>query len=56
MRIIVGVTGATGVEMSYYLVKALKNISDCEVDLILSESAKVTWEMESQIPMEELLL
>lgn len=55
MRIIVGVTGATGVEMSYYLVKALKNISDCEVDLILSESAKVTWEMESQIPMEELL-
>ena len=26
MRIIVGVTGASGVEMSYYLVKALKNI------------------------------
>ncbi len=30
MRIIVGVTGASGVEMSYYLVRALKNIEGCE--------------------------
>ena len=36
MRIIVGVSGATGVEMSYYLLKALKSIEDCEVHLVLT--------------------
>lgn len=54
MRIIVGVTGATGVEMSYYLLKALKSIEDCEVHLVLSKGAKITWELESSIPMEKL--
>ena len=55
MRITVGVCGATGVEMSCYLLKALKSIEDCEVHLILSEAARVTWELESSIPIEELV-
>lgn len=55
MRIIVGVTGATGVEMSYYLLKALKSIDGCEVHLILSKGAKITWDLESDIPIERLL-
>ena len=55
MRIIVGVYGASGVEMSYYLLKALKSIENCEVHLILSQGAKTTWKLESDIPVEELL-
>lgn len=54
MRIIVGVTGATGVEMSYYLLKALKNIEGCEIFLILSEGAKLTWSLECALPIGEL--
>ncbi|QEK16087.1 UbiX family flavin prenyltransferase [[Clostridium] hylemonae] len=55
MRIIAGVTGATGVIMSYYLLKALKSIEGCEVYLILSDGAKLTWELESSIPLEEMV-
>ncbi len=54
MRMIVGVSGATGVEMSFYLLKALRSLKDCEIHLILSEGAKLTWELESSIPMDEL--
>ena len=55
MRIIVAVTGASGVEMSYYLLRALNSIEDCEVHLILSGGALMTWELESDIPVKELL-
>lgn len=54
MRMIVGVSGATGVEMSFYLLKALRSLKDCEIHLILSEGAKLTWELESSIPMDQL--
>lgn len=55
MRIVVGVSGASGVEMSYYLLKALKSMKNCEVHLILSSGAKTTWDLESNIPIEKLL-
>ena len=55
MRIIVGVTGATGVEMSYYLMQALKSVEGCKIHLVLSSGAKATWELESEIRMEKLL-
>ncbi len=54
MKIIVGVTGATGVEMSYYLLKALKQSKDCEIHLIVSQGAKVTWSLESRRSIEQL--
>lgn len=54
MRIIVGVTGASGVEMSYYLLKALKSIEGCEVHLILSDGGLKTWELETGISLEDL--
>lgn len=54
LRIIVAVSGATGVEMSYYLVKALKSMKDCEVHLVISKSARITWNLESDIPIERL--
>lgn len=52
MKIIVAVTGATGVEMSYYLLRALKSVEGCEVHLIMSEGAKLTWGLESSIPIQ----
>lgn len=55
MKIIVGVSGATGVEMSYYLLRALKSIEGCEIHLIVSEGAKITWKLESSIPIEKLV-
>ena len=54
MRIIVGVSGATGVEMSMYLLMALKSVPDCQVHLVVSSGAKVTWQLESDIPIERL--
>ena len=54
MKIIVAVTGATGVEMSYYLLKAIKSIKDFEVELIVSKGAKLTWELECSLPIEKL--
>lgn len=54
MRIIVGVSGASGVEMSFYLLKALKSVKDCEIHLVVSQGAKLTWELECEKPIEEL--
>ncbi|MDD6435609.1 MAG: UbiX family flavin prenyltransferase [Clostridiales bacterium] len=54
MDIIVGVTGATCVEMSYYLVKALK-AAGVRVHLIVSDGAKLTWQLESNLPFEDLI-
>lgn len=54
MRIIVGVSGASGVIMSYYLLKALKEFENMEIHLVVSESAKKTWALEKNIPIEKL--
>lgn len=55
MRIVVGVTGASGVVMSMYLLKALKRAGNCEVHLVVSEGAEKTWELETGLPLTELL-
>lgn len=54
MRIIVGVTGATGVGMSYRLLQALKQVEGCEIHLIVSKGAALTWKLECTQPMEKL--
>lgn len=46
MRIIVAVTGATGVQMSEILLRALRYQKDCEIHLIVSEGARLTWNLE----------
>lgn len=53
MRIIVGVTGATGVEMSYELLLALRK-AGCEIHLIVSRSAQMTWDYESRMPLQRM--
>ena len=54
MRIIVGVTGATGVGMSYRLLQALKQIKDCKTHLVISKGAILTWKLECTRPVESL--
>ena len=55
MRVIVGITGASGVVMGYHLVAALKQHEGCEVHLVVTEGARTTWEIESNVPMVELI-
>lgn len=55
MRIVVGVTGASGVIMSRYLLKALKSVDNCEVHLVVSKGARKTWELETGLPLSTLL-
>jgi len=52
-RIIVGVSGASGVRMSLSLLKEL-NIAGYETHLIVTEGAKLTWGFECDEPIEEL--
>ena len=54
MRIIVGVTGASGVIMSYYLLKALKDAPGCEIHLVTSKAAQLTWQYETDRPFTAL--
>ena len=54
MRIIVGVTGASGVIMSYYLLQALKEVTECQVYLVVTKAAKVTWDYETNLPLTAL--
>lgn len=54
MRIVVGITGASGVIMGYHLVKALK-LHNCEVHLVISEGAARNWELETDISIDELI-
>ena len=53
MRIIVGVTGASGVEMSLSLLRALR-AAECEIHLIVTEGAKLTWDLETAQPIAAL--
>jgi 4-hydroxy-3-polyprenylbenzoate decarboxylase len=55
MKVIVGVTGATGVEMSLYLLKALHSIDGCEIHLVVSDAAQKVWALETQHDINKLL-
>lgn len=49
MRLIVGISGASGVIMGYQLIKALKELPDMEVHLIITEGAMKNFECETEI-------
>lgn len=53
-KIIVGVTGASGVIMSYHLAQALKAAKDVELHMVVSDTAKLTWKLETDRPFERL--
>ena len=54
MRLIVAVTGASGVEMSIRLLAALREIPDMEIFLIVSRGAATTWKYETDRPLSDL--
>jgi len=55
MRIIVGISGATGAILGVNLVRALRMQPDCEVHLIISEGAEKTFKYESSITTQEVI-
>lgn len=48
-RIIVGITGASGAELGYHVLTALREQKETEVHLILSEGAKRTIQAETRL-------
>lgn len=52
MRLIVGISGATGVVMGYELLKILKRIPECEVHLVISEGARKNFELETKLDIQ----
>lgn len=53
MKIIVGVSGASGVVMSRSLLRELR-AAGCETHLVVTDSAAETWRLETGLPLEEL--
>ena len=54
MRLIVGISGASGVIMGYQMLKALKQLPDMEVHLIITEGAVKNFECETNIEISRL--
>lgn len=55
MRVVVGVTGASGVEMALTLLEAIRAANRHEIHLIASDAAKVNWSLETALPWSTLL-
>lgn len=55
MRIIVGITGASGVILGVNLLKALADCPECETHLVITEGAKRTFEYETNLKVEEVI-
>lgn len=53
-RIIVGISGASGVIMGYLLLKALRQVSQVEIHLIVSEGAERNFAIETDITVAQL--
>lgn len=48
MKIVVGISGASGVIMGKRLMETLKAETDCEIHLVVSDSAQHTWVLETE--------
>ncbi len=55
MRLIVGISGASGVVLGYEMLKVLKRIPDCEVHLVVTEGARKNFECETDIDINDVL-
>ena len=53
-RIIVGITGASGVQIGYRLLQALSARADVEVHLVITEGARLTFEHETDLEMAQV--
>lgn len=55
MRLIVGISGASGVVMGYYLLKFLHQLSDVETHLVVTEGAMKNFSLETDLTMEQVI-
>jgi flavin prenyltransferase len=55
MKIIIGITGASGVIMGVELLRALQNQPQCETHLIISDGARLTLSLEGGPEMENVI-
>ena len=54
MRLIVGISGASGVIMGYHFLKVLRQFPDVEIHLVYTEGAKKNFELETFVDTTEL--
>ncbi len=54
MRLVVGISGASGVILGYHMLKALKAYPECETHLVISEGARVTFGLETELKIEDV--
>lgn len=54
MRLIIGISGASGVIMGHYLLKVLKRFPQVETHLIITEGAAKNFACETEIPLTEV--
>lgn len=54
MRLIVGISGASGVILGYEMLKALRLVPDCEVHLVVTEGAEKNFTYETDLPIEKV--
>lgn len=55
MRLIVGVSGASGVVMGYQMLKALRQLPEIEIHLVITEGAVKNFECETNIKISQLV-
>lgn len=53
-RIVIGLSGASGSQLAYHLMQVLARQKNIETYLIVSDSAKLTWELEMDIDISNL--
>lgn len=53
-RIIVGISGATGVQIGYRVLQALADMPDVETHLVVSDGARLIFERETSLGMDEV--
>lgn len=54
MRLIIGISGASGVVLGYHMLKALKAYPECETHLVISDGARVTFGLETDLKIEDV--
>lgn len=55
MRLIIGVSGASGVVMGYQMLKALRQLPEIEIHLVITEGAVKNFECETNIKISQLV-
>lgn len=54
MKLIVGISGASGVIMGFYMLKALKQFPNIEVHLVVTEGAEKNFQCETKLTIKEI--